>query len=216
MADDSTTFLQAEITRLHRELGEANADAKSRRIAGKKATADLDALKLAHAALMTDRDGWKAKASAAPGELQTKLDALEAKDLARDHRDAFEALRDDSDVGLSPAVKAETLMAALAYKPEGPVDSAKIKALVVEGLTAHPYFRSTGAMPTDAPGGATQGSGKPPLKVVTEPSRGGRDTAGIQVRIKKSDMQNPAFTLAPANKRLIADAQAAGTFQLIV
>src|SRR4051812_46357717 len=95
MADDTTSaFLQKRLTELESENASLKAENKDRRIKAKKGEGELESLRKQLGDLTTERDTFKAKAEAAPNELQAKVDQLEGTLRSRDHRDAFAAVKE--------------------------------------------------------------------------------------------------------------------------
>jgi len=166
MSDALIASLQRRVDDLTAQNATLSAEAKDRRIAGKKLKAELEALKATHGQLAKDFDELKGKATAAPSEKDAKIAELEGKLLARDHKDAFAGVAEfkvkgqdgqEADYTLRKGVSVEALWTNLQYKAEGETpDAAKISGLLAGAVATHPYlFEPKPAQAAEgAPGGA--------------------------------------------------------------
>jgi hypothetical protein len=157
-----------------------NAEAGKRRHAMKAAAAQLAAITSERDAAVAARDGLQVKLDAKPGELQAKIDQLEAGIRERDHRDGFRnALtgeikatardKDGKDVEtvyqLKPGVSVETFLHNLKYTADGPTpDAPTIQGLVTKSVASHPFLFEPKPVAADA---APNGSGGPTHTIVT-------------------------------------------------
>lgn len=206
MSEQTIGYLQGEVTRLNSEVGRLNKEAKDRRISGGKAKKLAEDLEKQVADLTRDRDEWKGKATAAPGELQATVDRLTGQLRERDHGDAWKAAVGDQ---LADKVGVRKLWQELQYTPGESVPTPEqIAEQLGKAREAAPYLFRPAAEPAAAdPGGSQQPPARPPLGAAPAGGRGDRDTAASKVlRVKAADLRNPAIALSPAFKAQQADA----------
>lgn len=203
--------LNRRVTELSTELAETRAEAKKYRLAKKTASAEADQLKAQVLELTADRDAWKGKAEAAPSELQTRVDELTGQLRDRDHSDAWRATVGDQ---IADKVPLADVWAKLDYKPGDKVPAAdEIKATFAKLADVAPYYlKQAGQGAGETP---SRGGKGPALETQTQGGRGAPDTSTGRVAVRASDLRNPKFALDPANKKMIADAKAAGTYLFI-
>jgi hypothetical protein len=132
MSDALIASLQSRISELTDQLATVKTEAKTRRKAQAATRTELEAALAQVKELATDRDAWKGKAEAAPGEKDKKIAELEGQILERQHADVFGELKQDKELGLDPRMPVTTIMRELGYKPEGAPDRDKLKSLVAE------------------------------------------------------------------------------------
>jgi FtsZ-binding cell division protein ZapB len=170
MSDALIGSLQKRIDELTGENATLKSEAKDRRIAGKKLKEQLDALQKEHEKAVQERDGFKAKAEAAPGEKDAEIGRLQGEIRTRDHKDAFAGVKElkikakdekgqdiEDTYTFNDGVKVEDVWGKAGYAPEGDVpDAAKITELYGKAREAAPYLFAKKA--ADA---ATHGSGDP-------------------------------------------------------
>lgn len=182
MSEVLIASLQKRIEELTGELAGVKAASKERQQKGKVAAAELERLRAESAALATERDGYKARAESGPVELNGRIAELEGTLRARDHRDAFAAVKefvgpDGKKYNLAPKVTTEAVWGQIGYKPEGETPDGKaIAAQYTRALEGHPYlFAEVSARPTLGPGlAAGPGAGKPGSSTLNSASGGQR------------------------------------------
>jgi septal ring factor EnvC (AmiA/AmiB activator) len=181
VSDALIASLNARVGELTTELAQVRQEAKARRIENKQLKADRETLAAERDTLAVERDDFKAKATAAPNEIQKKLDEATAALRSRDHRDAFKAAIGDQ---LADKVAVEKLWAEVDYKPgEALPTPESIQELVGKAREAAPYlFKSD-------PGGSQQPQPKAPLAGAVGGGRGGPDNAG-RFTVRKADLQD--------------------------
>lgn len=199
MADD------AELSRLHREIAELRAEAKRYRTGKREAIEQLSAVTKERddalgqvKALTTDRDTWKTKAEASPGEASQEVQRLQAELHTRDHRDAWASVRDE----LADKVTVEKVWAEIGYTPGDKIPTAEqIKERVDKARETVPYLFKVPDGTTTPPGGASGGQGgggTPPPGPGYGRGAPSKD-AGFMV-VRRSDAQNPAWMEANQSK----------------
>lgn len=178
------------IQQLEKEAAELRAESKNHRLKKNKAAEELAAAHKQIEALAAERDQWKAKADASPGELQAKLDAATAQLRDRDHRDAFGGAVKDQ---LADKATIQDLWAKINYKPgEALPTPEQISELVLQARDAAPYLFKPAPEPgaTD-PRGSTQPA-KAPLSGAQGGGRGDLDTASkTRVTYTREDIARP-------------------------
>jgi hypothetical protein len=162
MSDISEAGLAKRIEELSAENASLKSENKDRRIRNKAAATELDQLKAQLATITADRDTHKATATALPGEKDAQIADLTGKLLARDHRDAFAAVKDfdgpvDPTTGKAPkhkladGVTIDALWQLAKYKAEGATPDAQTVAKTLgEAAKAHPFLFSTVDTAADA------------------------------------------------------------------
>lgn len=149
--------------------------------------------------LTTDRDSWKAKAE----ELQTRLHA-------RDAADAWTSVLGGDT--LHEKVTLEKLWSEIGYVPgETPPTTEEIAEHLKGARENAPYLFRAAAPQVEAP----KPTAKTPLKVTAPVGRGPADTGASRVRVTKSQLQDPAWKLDPANKQMLFDAQQRGVLDVV-
>jgi hypothetical protein len=196
------------ISILNTQLTKANGEAATRRSQNKELRTQLaDAqAKLATAlagvtSLTTDRDGWKTKAEAAPGEQGARILELETTLRGITHRTAFDKA---ALAGKARPEALDALWAVSGYKAEGDApDAAKITEAVTALATSQPYAFTPAADATSAK----------PNKQVLPPGAGAQRGDPAQppgaFAVRKSDMRSVVWM--QQNQAAIAAAQKAGT-----
>jgi chromosome segregation ATPase len=233
----STRFLQKQVEELQKALAESNADAKRRRIEAKNLKGQIDTVKSeyeakvqelqsAHEALQTEYDDflakadqefqtadqqvqeWRSKAETSPDEMAQKLRDLETQIKTRDVKAKFK----DLESTLSDGFDLDTAFEVMKFDPTKVEDIEKLDAaeLAKQWREARAGLFKPGETPKDAPGGATQGSRKPPLTVAEElPSRGGRDSVTGKVQYKQSELAQPGWYVSkPSLHKALAEGNA--------
>jgi hypothetical protein len=149
--------LAASVVDLNDVLKETRGEAKERRLENRTLAQQL-------AELTTERDSFKQRAEAEPGELQKRLDEATGKIRERDHKDAFNKVAKGMKVS-DPTAQAD-LWALSGYKPEGDApDESRIKEAIGATLKGRPRFLD--AEPdgsTTAAGAANGGTQTTPAK----------------------------------------------------
>jgi hypothetical protein len=216
MSDTTTGTADALLKRisdLEAAVAKANSESKDRRKALRSEREAREKLESDLKALAADRDQWKTKAESSPDEWKTKAQEYQAKLQARDARDAWSGVVGDT---LADKVTLEKLWAEIQYTPgEAAPTPEEITEQVRAARESAPYlFKPAGATPAAAPGGATR-TPKPPLRELEGVGRGAPDTTASRVVVRQSQLQDPRWTLDPRNKKMIADAQANGTLEVV-
>ncbi len=215
MSDVSEAALQRRNEELTAELATTRGEAKKYRNQRSALSKQVEALTGERDTLLKDRDAWKTKAEAGPSELKAKVAELEGTIRTTNHKAEFaklakaEGVRDEA---------VDDLWTASGYKAEADqFDDKAVKALITTALETRGYMLDDGAgeEPASGPSGAKDGA-KALLKLqgALGTGRGDRDTAGRTV-VKKSDLQNAAYALAPENQKRLAEANAAGNLSIV-
>ncbi len=162
MSDVSEAALSKRNEELSAENASLKAENKDRRVRNQKATAELEALRSEIKTIAAERDKYQQVATAAPGEKDAQIADLAAKLTARDHRDAFAAVREwdgplDPATGKAPkhrlaeGVTTDTLWRLTDYKAEGAMPDAKaITTILEKAVQAFPFMLATAETPADA------------------------------------------------------------------
>lgn len=202
--ENSGPFLLRRISELERQVAEANAEAKKRRIEKKAVAKEAEDLRAERDALAKEREALQAS----PGEWQRKAEELQKQVRVRDHRDAWHAAIGDM---LNEKVPLEEVWSKLKYEPGDQIPtSQEIKEQVKAARDAAPYlFRQETATP--APGGAKPT--REALHVPLDASRGDRDTGLGKFVVRQSDMRNPIFMMA--NSKKISEASRDGNLTVL-
>lgn len=182
MSEVSIENLQEQVRALSAENSSLRAENADRREKGQAVKRELADLKDEYATIAKQRDEFRARAEAGPVELEGKIAELEGTLRARDHRDAFAAVRefvgpDGKKYNLAPKVTTEAVWSQLGYKPEGEKpDGQAIAARYGKALESHPYlFAEVSARPTPGTGQvAGPGGGKPGSSTLNSASGGQR------------------------------------------
>jgi hypothetical protein len=212
-SDTLISSLNARIDTLTRENAQANHESKTRKIAIRDLTAKLatsSAETAAHAqtiaTLTTERDGLKTAATASPGELQAKNDALTLQIRTRSHQDRFNSLAEAD--GCDPATLAAAWKLA-GYSPEADEpDDAKLTEAITRVKTDLPMaFKSAQS------GTAAAAAAKKPLAAGPGGDRGSPEKTAGRMRVLKSQMKD--FGWMQRNQKAMNEAHANGTFELI-
>ena len=219
MADSDTLInsLNQQISTLQRELAQTRAESRNRKIQLRTQaeqlaalTTERDAVAGQVAALTTERDGFKAQLSAAPGELQTKIAELTDQIRTRDHKARFTDLATTT-AGCDPtAVDAAWDLAGYKAEADAP-DDARITEAIERVKLRLPMAFKTGQT-TQANGAASPASKKAPLAAGLGSDRS-PGTASAKLRVTKAQMRDHSFM--KANQKAIAEASAAGQFELV-
>lgn len=176
MSDELIKSLNSELSRL-------KAEAKERRIKGKRSAEELEQLRKQVAELTAERDGLRTRLEASPGEQAAKIADLEKQIKVRDVRDRFGPVASQ----LADKVTLEHLFKLNDFDPAA-VDLA---ALDVDGLVkgwrdAFPSVFKAAETATPAAGAATRQA----LQVQVPTGRGAPDTTS-QFRVRRSDISDP-------------------------
>jgi hypothetical protein len=214
VSDQLIASLNTRVQELTSQLAKANAEAKQRRHQRADVEKKLTELTTAHEALTAERDKLKTAADATPGQLQTENTELKSKLRSIDHKAAFtEALSttkgaDGKPLALNTGATIETLWQQVQYQvPDADPDAAKITELIGKAVTAHPFLFTSAADAARGAGAPNAGT-RPPLTPAVGSGRGRLDTAHEEVRVRKSDMQNPRWAIE--NSKRLGEAQKAG------
>lgn len=205
MSETLIASLQSQVERLTKENAEIRSEAKGRRKKAADLAEQVKGLATERDDLLKDRDGWKQKAEAAPGEKDKQLAELQTKLRDRDHRDAYHKAAKAAGV---PDDKLADFHALSGYKPEGDaIDEAAIAAHVGEALKGRPYFAGTAT--TTASDGAKNGDPTPAqLPPGPGAQRGARSTVANGRIYTRAELQDPEFSMRHAAE--IAQAQKEG------
>jgi hypothetical protein len=144
--------------------------------------------------LTTERDDFKQRLEAAPGDLQKTIDDLKGKLRDRDHKDAWTAALKDSPLHEKASVN--TLWRELEYQVDSDVpDALAIKSLVERGKAEVPYLfaPTTDATSGGAPGGARPDQAQPTLPPGPGSGRGAPATDQGSFRVRRSDLADKAW-----------------------
>jgi hypothetical protein len=162
MSDISEAGLAKRVEELSAENASLKAENRDRRIRNKAATTELEDLRAQVKLVETERDGFKTTATALPGEKDATIASLTGKLLARDHRDAFAAVKDfdgvvDPKTGKTPKYKLadgvtiDALWQLSQYKAEGATpDAQAVTTKLGEAAKAHPFLFATVDTAADA------------------------------------------------------------------
>jgi FtsZ-binding cell division protein ZapB len=208
MSEDAIRALNRRIEELQGENATLKAEAKDRRISGKKLKAQLEQVTKERDGLTTDRDGWKTKAEAKSPELTTKIQELEGIIRTGKHRSAFnEAAARNGLEGASKQVL-DDLWSLSGYKAEGEEpDQAKLDALIVQQKEARPHLFQKAAPAEETP---TAPPAKPKLQLPLDNSRGGQPNAGPQAfKVNSANLQDLGWMTK--NAAALKAAKEAGT-----
>lgn len=200
--------LNDELSRLRKELADTAAEAKKRRIDGRGVKSELEKLKAERDALIADRDGWKAKAEAAPSDVAKENERLKGEIKVRDLKAKFNGVSEQ----LGEGVTIEHLWKFNDFDPA----AADVESLDVDGLVkgwrdAVPgLFKSADVKSAAPPGGAQ----KPGLRINLPAGRGAPDDASSRFTVRRtSDLGNPIWM--QKNQARIAEAAAEGTLTYV-
>lgn len=208
MADASEKLietLQAQI----RELTEKNAalgkEQKDRRHANKALQEELDAARKQVDTLTTERDQWKQKAEAKPGELGERIQELEGKLKARDVEDKFAPVAKQ----LADGITLKQLFKLNDFDVAGAdLETLDVEATVKAWREAAPALFRSGETPNAAPGGAVRSR----LEVPVPTGRGGPDVSAGGVTYRRDEVRHSGWELRrPELQKAFAD----GTARLI-
>lgn len=175
--DASLKYLQTQLNDALAKL--ANRKEQAGRHAKEKAAAEARVKELEGqlAAVTTERDTFKSRAEALPGENEAKITKLEGEIRTRDHRDAFRPV-----LGQEFAVKGadgkekkykyldkapvETLWNELKYKADGEVPAPEsIRETLGKAVASHPYlFTEVTAAAGATPAPQSREGTPPPLR----------------------------------------------------
>lgn len=212
MAENENGFLLKRIGELERQLGEANAEAKKRRIQAKTITKELNEIQIERDQIMREREMLRSS----PSEWQAKYETLQKELRTRDHRDVWtKTIGED----LQDKVPLEEIWSKIGYQPGENVPSEhEIKQQAKAAREVAPYlFRSQeqiGRAPeptTTAPVGA-QVHQKPTAQVPFDASRGDRDTGQRRFVVRQSEMRDVNFMMA--NSKMISEASRKGILEI--
>jgi hypothetical protein len=152
MSEALIASLQQRVTDLQAENGRLKAESIERRKRLKALTEEHATLQDVVTDLTRERDDWKAKAEAAPGQQSEEIRRLTRELTERDHLDAFRSLYgqefeagegdDKQKFKLNDKVAVGKLMSLIGHKAEGPPDAEKIKAAVLAARESDPYLFS--------------------------------------------------------------------------
>jgi|GEM_PF-6972008 len=211
-ATNTTDALLKRISELEQKLNEACADAKKRRTQLREEQTAHNELKTRVQGLETENTQLKQS----PGEWKTKHDDLQQQLRTRDAADAFKGVLGDT---LAPKVTLTKFLAEIGYTPgEVAPTPEEIGELVKQARENVPYLFApeTAETATTPPGGATQGQTRPPLKeTLGIPSRGAPDMSASRFTVKRSQLQDPNWSLDPNNKRLVREARQNNTLEVV-
>lgn len=204
---ETGAFYMSQIRDLQRQLTEANAEAKKRRLQFKTTSKELAEIKAEREQLARERESLKAS----PSEWQAKAEKLQSELRTRDHREAWLKVVGEN---LADKVPLEEVWSKIQYTVGENIPSeSEIKSQVKAARDVAPYLFREGSEPrTPAPAGA-QPPSKAPSHVPFEASRGDRDTGNHRFVVRQSDMQNGGWMMA--NSRAIAEASKKGILDII-
>jgi hypothetical protein len=202
MSDVAISSLEKRVEALLTENTTLKAEARDRRIKGKKLQEQLDAATKERDGLTKERDAFQAKADAAPSELQAKIDDLAGQIRTRDHRDAFQGVNElkvkaKDDAGkdvektytLHAKASIEKVWGEIGYKAEGDLpDAAAITGHLGKALEAAPYLFQEKAVDTAANGS------RGPQNPITTPR--GSAGPGIGTRVTNPPPSGPVRVAA--------------------
>lgn len=203
MSEETIKLLNRRIEEQAAQIATLGAEAKDRRIKGKRLTDELEKLKAEHILTAKERDDFRAKAEASPGEHAATIKDLQSKLRARGVADKFA----DHAKELADGVTLDKLFKAAGFDPTSEEAEKADPAELVKGLkTSDPYlFKPAGSTPAAAPGGAQ----RPALQTQTPTGRGDPVTAGSQFKVRAADVNDANWMRA--NQANLSAAQAAGT-----
>jgi FtsZ-binding cell division protein ZapB len=208
MSDDAIRSLNRRIEELMTENASLKAEAKDRRISGKKLKSEVEKLTKECETLAGERDTYKTKAEAKPGELSAKIQELEGFIRTGKHKSEFvEAVKRG---GLEGASKQEIddLWTLSGYKPEGDEpDPAKLDALIASQKESRPHLFRKVETADPLAGGQPP---KPKLTLPIDNSRGGGSGGGPQA-FKVSSAQIQDLGWMQKNAAAIKTAKENGT-----
>lgn len=200
MSEQLIATLQDQLRQLQAENLSLKTEAKERRIKGKKLQAENEKFAQFIEDLAAERDDYKARLEAAPGDLQKKVDELTGQIRARAHRDKFNALAKSEDVTNERAL--EDLWTASGYRPESDEpDEGALKAAIGKALQGRDYLKTPpapdGANGRPADAGTKSAQGAAPVSRDAGPgaSRGGGPGKGGRDELLAEKYPN-AFRLA--------------------
>jgi hypothetical protein len=211
---DTTGALLKRISELDQLLLVANGEAKKRKVALYAEREAHSRTKAELATVTTERDDFKGKVETSPAEWKSKAEALQAQLNSRDARDAWKAVIGD---GLRDKVTMEKVWAEIQYTPGDVIPTPEeITEQVKAARDAAPYLfkDETAETATAAPGGATK-TPLPPLKETVGVGRGAPDTSVRRVTVRHSQLQDPQWALDAKNQKMMANAQADGTLEIV-
>ena len=145
MSETLIASLQQQVDRLTTDNATLRAEAKSRRVKGKGLAEENETLRAQVATLTTERDDFKAKLDAKPGELQATIDTLQGQLRDRDHKDKFRSLAKTAGINESALDDAWQLSG---YKAEGDIDETKITAAITSTLSGRDWLKAAPAAET--------------------------------------------------------------------
>jgi hypothetical protein len=228
-ADSSSTEVVTSqagiIQQLQRQVRDLTAETIERKNKGRAVREEKDRLakeleeaKAAYekqlADLATERDTLKR----APDEKDQLIAELQGKIRTRAHKDAF------TDAAKQAGVRADAIEAAWTlsgYKAESDTpDPQQITGAIAEAIKTHPFLhQGAGGGANGAAGQQPQGSGAvAPRQPLANPWDGGRGapvgTPGV-LKVRKSDLQDPKWSLDPRNIKMLKDARENGGYEVI-
>lgn len=218
MSDQLIASLNQRVSELTSQNAQLNAALKQERGQRKALRTDLEQLQGQVTTLTTERDGWKQKAEAAPGEQSQRVADLEGQLRQRDHRDGFR------EAALAAGVKPEAvgdLYQLLELKPGDappkPEDFAEpLKtARAARGWAFGDTPAADGSHSATAANGTANGNGtQGAVKVAaTDPppgaGRSASDTSSARVQYRLGDVAKPGWMQAnPTLAKAIAEGNA--------
>lgn len=211
MSDEAIKSLNVRIEQLLNENAQLKAESRDRRIKGKKAQVEFEALQKTHDLVVKDRDGWKVKAEATTPELTAKVQELSG--IIRDGKHDAAFADSATKHGIDPKTPAgkqalADLRQLSGYKAEADEpDPTAIDASIAAAKVARPYLFGTASAET-----TTTAQGKPAPKELTLPvdaSRGTSSASATSFVVTKENLQDLGWI--NANSAKMRDARKDGT-----
>jgi hypothetical protein len=207
VSDELIKSLQRRVNELESETINLKAEAKDRRVKGKKLSEENETLKGTVTNLSKDRDDWKSKAETSAPELAAKVSELEGMIRVGTHRKAFDTAA--AAQGVRPEA-IDDLWTLSGYKAEGDTpDPAAISSTIETVKAAKSYL----FQPAEGQGQTEKTVTTPPVKtkldVVMDNGRGGGNIQIPGFRVTKANSQD--YTWMKDNASKINEARKAGT-----
>lgn len=192
------------VSDLHKQLAEANGEAKKHRLRARKANDELDEARKQVDALTADRDNLQGRLAAAPDALQSEVDRLKGEIRTRDHRDAWAAVKGE----LHDRVTVEKLWAEIGYTPGDQVPTAEqITEQVAAAREVAPFLFKTAETANDASRGANGAQSNGGLPPGPGYGRGLPSTDAGFFTVRRSDLENPEWMQSNQGKLAAAGAE---------
>lgn len=222
MSETLIASLNQRLADSERERANLRAALKEERGKRKAEAAEAEQLRLDLNAALDERDGFKSKAEATPGEHAKEIADLKATIARRDHKDAFKAAA--ARHGARPEA-VDDLYQLLGLqpgeKPAAAEDFAEPLA-AAKGARAWAFGEQAQSDSTTAsdPSAPASGKGGAPQEIVLgatkAPSgggRGGSDLSSGQLRVRSADLGDGAWM--QANQEAVAKASAEGRLVVV-